>query len=1297
MVQGNEPQNDTGAVVNALREEESTVPYRPISQGTSLNVSVPASMSFETAKALRQLQRVHGNFDEYVRKALDYPTKEALYAALSAEQIDAVMLAITQIEEGGGCIIGDMTGIGKGRIAAALIRYGVNQGKTPVFFTEKPNLFSDLYRDLIGIDAGHLVPFVINNERIVNQSNGKTLYPKLSKSLHEEALSSYQLPDGAQFIMTTYSQVMSNAETDKKAFVRRFAQNAIMILDESHNAGGPTSNIGLYLQALCESSQATIYLSATYAKSPKNMVLYAMKTAMQEANLSHEDLVKAIENGGPVLQEVVSSMLVEGGQMIRRERSFKGIKIEYKVLEKQALEHRTKFDTVVSIIRQIIDFQNRWIRPAVKKMDKQVKDEGGEGANVTSGTSAAGVDNVPFVSKVFNVIDQLLFSLKAEAVADEALEILRSDRKPVIAIRATMGSFLDHMGYQPGDVVEDTDFSLTFHRALESVLSITTRNFMGEGEKHFIDVDTLPAEAQDQYHSIKAQIEATSVGITISPIDVLIKRIEAERKPEGGYYKVAEVTGRSKVLAFHDDTYTVATVESRSNNVNEMFRQFNAGERDVLLINTSGATGASAHASRDFDDRRQRVMIIHQVELNVNTEIQKRGRINRTGQVQPPEYRYLTSAVPAESRLMMMLKTKLKSLDANTSSNQKATSTQVIAEDVINKYGDDVVYELLMEDRELSATVDIPINSDTVKEGIANKFLGRVAILSVAEQEKIYDDVLERYGNYVQTLIDEGDYDLETEFLNLEAKTIKKQTVVFGKEGDSAFAENTYLEECLCNVLRKPMKREAVEAELQKTLQGLPARDVKKQFRQKFEDHYSVWSMKRLKQVDPEDQERLAEVEQDNLHYYEWVNQLIDQFTIGTAYAMPIKAEGDSQAYSPGIFLGVQLNPKAKNPFALSSMLFNFAVADSRVKLRIPGSKKESLYGILGASAFMKNRELTLQYWDSQIPTKNRTSRYILTGNLLQASSYAIGKVIRFTTVEGEIKKGILLSEKFDPTKKEGGFKARIPVRRALPFLQAMVTTNEVMEAADYDFAIVRQFGGFRLRVPSSMKKGAQFLKNEALLALVQYGEFVKYDSYAFATLTADLTALVDLLERDYQMSMLVDSQEVEGDDPALVDDPSPREEPTATYRFRATKPMQGADTHPLPGFVGMEEVNGKTILTYKRYLSNRERIGYGLVPVFPTLADAYHYWLIGLTEAEKERMPERVKAAVVPGNAVQTRQYLSDLILETTADVGNMEFIYGDWTLAQLADQLYAQYLGNKLEVITLDLFEKQLITVLS
>src|SRR5690606_19438350 len=118
--------------------------------------------------------------------------------------------------------------------------------------------------------------------------------------------------------------------------------------------------------------------------------------------------------------------------------------------------------------------------------------------------------------------------------------------------------------------------------------------------------------------------------------------------------------------------------------------RFNNNEVDVLMINQSGATGASAHAIATSkvkpNEVKQRVMIVLQAELDINKEVQKRGRINRTGQLMPPIYDYVISSVPAELRLMMMLQKKLKSLDANTTSNQKSSEDLLKSDDFLNKY-----------------------------------------------------------------------------------------------------------------------------------------------------------------------------------------------------------------------------------------------------------------------------------------------------------------------------------------------------------------------------------------------------------------------------------------------------------------------------------------------------------------------------------------------------------------------------------------------------------------------------------
>ncbi len=166
--------------------------------------------------------------------------------------------------------------------------------------------------------------------------------------------------------------------------------------------------------------------------------------------------------------------------------------------------------------------------------------------------------------------------------------------------------------------------------------------------------------------------------------------------------------------------YSAALVQKRTReNTNDAFRRFNNNEVDVLLINQSGSTGASAHAvptaSVPKEAVKQRVMIVLQPELDISTEVQKRGRINRTGQIMKPIYDYVNSAIPAEMRLMMMLQKKLKSLDANTTSNQKSSNKILDVPDFLNKYGDAVVAQYMVENPELRRILDLSTRAERIR------------------------------------------------------------------------------------------------------------------------------------------------------------------------------------------------------------------------------------------------------------------------------------------------------------------------------------------------------------------------------------------------------------------------------------------------------------------------------------------------------------------------------------------------------------------------------------------------------
>jgi len=1111
---------------NELSEKEK-VTYRPKSKGNPVGTVIPSQMASEAERILTDIENEFGGIDNFVMDKLNYQNTDELFKALSAEQIDAVAMAIKQIELGQGMIIGDMTGVGKGRIAAAVVRYAVNTGGKPIFLTERPNLFSDLYRDLVAIGSEKLVPFIVNDKSTdsdptITDEKGNIVHKVLGKPAKKTIFEKKALPPGVDFVMATYSQFRSNPSKPsvKKDFFLSISNDNVLIMDESHNVSGD-SNSGQLFQDVLATSKGVTYLSATFAKRPDNMPVYAVRTAMQEANMTKDELVSAIEVGGVALQEVVSSQLVESGQMLRRERTFEGVDIKYEVLNEVGQAHKEIADNVTEIIRDVIDFQAIHVKALIKDLDKEAA---GEMAAVggRKGTSMAGVDNTPFASKVFNVIDQLLFSIKANDVADAVIEELKANRKPVIGFKSTMESFLKNIDVQPGEKLERVDFSLTLKRSLEGTMRYTTTDAMGNKTPGSLSFSDLSPEGQKAYNSILDKITKASLGITISPIDVMIKRIT-----DAGY-TVQEITGRSMVLEMQDDGSAIVATRT-DKDVKKISRDFNNGNLDVIMINASGATGISLHASSTFKDQRQRVMIDGQLELDINKAVQKRGRIDRTGQVVRGAYRYIVSAIPAEQRLLMMFKSKLKSLDANTTSSQKSKESDVDVTDFLNKYGDEIVTEYLKEDKEINTKLLDPLKFDGKSEeeldklekidGAARKVTGRVAILNSKDQEVFYKEVVQRYLDFMEYLESNNSNDLEVKVLPLNATTVKSQVIVVGKGGTSPFGRDSILESIEADVLKKPLTKSEIDAEVKDGLAGLtPAESSSKlddaaeayyedfikreqesianDFESKRKGVEELATKKAIKEGVPVQQavaEALAALEESGrlkseriTVKYEGVSRSISRmvryFKAGEIYQVPTSVRTDTViGSSDGIFLGFHVKEKSKNPYAPSAIKMRFAVNDGRRVVVVPLSKRDFINAIIANSQFFSadTKQKKIDNWDSLQTNRTRESRYIVTGNLLQAYGTNHGQLVSYTDDKGDMKKGLLMPEDY----KVGEQKLRVPIGQAAPYLK---DSNSSITTIDKEVTITRErSGGFTIEVPLSKQSGGKYFLDLTLRDMI--------------------------------------------------------------------------------------------------------------------------------------------------------------------------------------------------------------------
>lgn len=1010
--------------VRGLSTEKVT--YTPKSENPfTLKAVMPADQQEAVNKNLEKL----GDADQFLVDELGYNDKDDLYSHLAAEQVDSVALALQQAKKGNAFIIGDMTGIGKGRQAASLIRYAKKQGQVPVYFTKTAGLLSDVYRDLVDIGSPDLRPFVFGSDKeaAITDSDGNVVFALPSKSEVKRVLDYIEkngkLPDEYDYVLTTYSQVSNGvyefdengARKEKKLAkgktfgaaalsgqrrrdaIEKLMGNAYLILDESHTAGG-NSGQGNYFQHIIQKAKNVTFFSATFAKRPDNMPIYALRTAMNEGGMKSSDLIDAVKRGGATLQEIMSQTLTQCGQMIRRERDMTGVTIDWKAIDdpERVQEQREQYDSIIGLFNDIINFQKKYVSSYVDERNNELAAIQST-IGIKKGTAALGIKNQPFASKAFNTVQQVLLSLKAKSAAERAIDYLKQGMKPVIALNNTNESQTGNLAL--GEEMDAPDLGTSLKKGLEGTLRYTQKDAKDNSESGYIKLSDLGDEAVEAYHELEKKIEQTSTGLSLSPIDV----IKNELQKAG--YKVGELTGRQTEFVYNDNG-TVTKVKRADTDKKKLARDFNDGKIDALILNKSAATGISLHASSKYKDQKKRVMIVAQQQLDVNDEVQMRGRIDRTGQVARGAYEYVVSLIPAEQRLLMMFKAKLKSLDANTTSSQKSKFNEMEVADITNKYGDKVVREYMAEHLDLYARMADPFGwekthgddlsridpqtlvasgggvGDGEAGADASKLLGRMALLRVSEQEKMLQEIGELYANEIQRLNEMGENDLEITELPLKAKTLHKEVWKQGAEpgGDNAFADNTYIEKVNMAILKKPMKASEVKAS-QDGLTGGKTWDeyktekkaaVKEYFDQKIADETQKYEERAVKAatkakekyikdgkkgqkdsgMSDEQIEKMSGYQYDNIYKQEkdklndvmknlkakaeMFERVLDTFDTNQTFVLPTDMNNPNELSGFGNSYGRLIDIKITDNYSPNASSVSFATLDGRRKITFP-------------------------------------------------------------------------------------------------------------------------------------------------------------------------------------------------------------------------------------------------------------------------------------------------------------------------------------------------------------------------
>ena len=1151
-----ERSSDTaGAVRSPVKESgKFQAEYTPFSGEKGLDTLLPKNMVGPVAAAFDRIKKdLGGNLTKFVHEKLGYPAGTDITKYLAGEQIDAVAAAIWNFERGGALIIGDQTGIGKGRIAAALMKYAVNQGYIPVFMTKDPGLHDAmLTEDLPDIASPEIIPAVMDTKLQFDSAKKRKL--NYGEEYFAQAASTGALPGDANAIFVTYSQITADdapgltkadrasarnageAPADKWRMraLRLLAPNAVFILDESHLASGQ-STTGWRVADILRRSSRVYYSSATSVKRPENMGIYFKTNVGMLTGGNMAELTELMNTGGVPAMQVVSSMLAQDGQYLRRERSFDGVKFITQISEETADRDRELADGLTGSLRHIVTVQDA-MRQAAEAINGVIAATGKRMG--VPAANRAKLETVNFSSKLHNIVGQYLLAIKTQSAADTAIREIRAGKKVVVAVQSTMESAIDglefggfEMSYK-GLVLRYLDqmrFLTSGNKAFgrgevetfeikekglpefENLSSqdlerriVSTSTDPGTGDTVIIINEKVAAELMrrsmwDVFARSRDAIEAIDLGnLPISPIDAMRQAVE-----QAGI-RTGEITGRKRGIDTSGEIYVRPAADTAKPARRVAQAAFNNEDLDFLVINQSGSTGISLHASEKAKNQATRVMVVAQPNLDINEFMQTLGRIHRSGQVVSPEFILLQTALPAEKRPAAILGKKMSMLNANTTSNAKTdVSEGNTAIDIFNQYGDEMAYKVLERDKDLQDQLR-PLGSSLAKffnketgalvpyqdaqqevneqpDGyIARTITGYLAILPVEEQEIFWEKTLADYQAFISYLDQIGQNALEAKALDLQAKTTASEVFTEKAEGDSAFSAPSYIETVETKVGRAPLTGEkAVElsvsakAESKAILQSyLASADAA------ANDLADKKSKRAIKAWDGEKRSEFL------------ANQRAQRNVIASAISL-VGRFGSVKRNDGNAGIGVieEIRMDEANPLTPSKQIAVIRVNDSRETLRVPVTQLNE--------AFTPDPRESAKEWDDTTDVGGESA--IATGNLMAAMKAlgGAGKVITYTTDSGVDKMGILLPKSF------------LTKRAAIKSRTQIDTAEKLLTILDAGLPVTNSDGSIKwtkgnsiatLSVPASRARGGDIWRNPMMNRMSIGGEFTQVGNDMRAT-----------------------------------------------------------------------------------------------------------------------------------------------------------------------------------------------------
>ncbi len=1114
------PGRQTVPTQNASNLEENSYqsPYAARSRVGEATAMIPRNMATPTRNALGAVNEEQGDVDDFVASELGWSVDE-MAGYLAPEQVDAVALAIHSIQKGRGFLEADQTGLGKGRVMAAMARYSALNSTPVIFITETPTLFTDLWRDIRDIGSEDLfTPLIVNDGvSIYDPISGNKLVGATPKSVMDQALKAGVSFDPTyNLILGTYSQFnRSPAVSAKARWIADFAKGKALLLDEAHNAAGD-SNTGKNIGFAIDNANHVVYSSATAMKAGKNVMIYS---ELFPETVDMGSLPETLATGGEVLQEVLSGMLAEDGVFVRREHDLSNL-IFRTVTDTARLERNRELSDKLAVILEYMNYLAGDINVLVNERNRDIKKILEKIPDAERKGNRMGAVSMNFGSRLFAIYRQFMMAIKTDLAAERAIQALEEGKKPVIVLQNTMESLLGDVVMQnrpdilSSDALEDDagivatlngetviDGNLTFRDVLNRMLERLT--YYNETSRYG-DVTKVPVSSEGAAETMKLVQDLINKfpDLPVSPLDDIKRRIA-----EAGFV-CDELSGRKLEIRQRGEHLVASPIQERPKP--QIVKDFVTGKTDALLLTGAGSTGISLHASEKFPDQRQRVMIELQSADDVNRRVQFFGRVNRKGQTSSPEIETLSSGLIGEARPIAMQNAKLRKLSANTTANQDNAALDRTVPDFINSIGDEVAFRYLEANPVIARRLDIELDKevDSLQESyFINKLTSRLVMLKVVEQEQIYEAMTNEYLRVIKELDAKGNNPLKSRELDVKAREIKREVFESGNpHSDSVFSQPVYVKTIAYEVAISPIRADEVKRRVEIGMKSVPGFEINREKRENndffkaLRDFLSANRVKFLESVRGKDFETVDQaLSAKNTNAVQKMQHRLGVLTdvMGSLYVGSVaKFTNDDGDVDHGIVTRVTVPDNPKHIHLLGAYELAFAIPGKQnlVERTLYSLQDDGAFRIMPKSAGT-DRDIMDRFDRAEAGTF-KVERLILDGNLFKAAQIAassgIGSSVIYTDEQNNRHRGVLLSRGVDMVHlKSMAVRLESPamcVSLLKGFPDLVLTTTTGKHDRDSDALIMLDGQSVRFEVPGTKTWGGRFFGNEELTKIT--GQF---------------------------------------------------------------------------------------------------------------------------------------------------------------------------------------------------------------